>query len=422
MINKKIAVIGIGYVGLPLAVELSNHFNVIGYDANKNKINNLNSGTDLNQQYSAKEINKKNLSFTNDQNKVTNSNIYIVCVPTPVTKKKLPNLKYLKKASILIGKTIKKNETVIFESTVYPGCTEEICIPLIEKYSSLKINADFYCGYSPERINPGDKINKLSNIKKIISASSKKGLKIVRNIYEKIIFAGLHEAESIKVAEAAKILENIQRSINISLINEASLIFRKLKINTHEVLNAASTKWNFIKFKPGLVGGHCIAIDPYYLTYKAKKVGINPKLILSGQNINNYIPLHIAKRVSKKINLNKKNKKRILVLGLTFKEDCPDIRHSKVFDIIDKLVKNGALVDVYDPWIKKNVLENKIKFKMIESLKNNNKNKYDSIILAVSHKIFKEIGFKKIKTLMKKKSFFFDVKSLFYKEEGVECL
>ena len=422
MINKKIAVIGIGYVGLPLAVELSNHFNVIGYDANKNKINNLNSGTDLNQQYSAKEINKKNLSFTNDQNKVTNSNIYIVCVPTPVTKKKLPNLKYLKKASILIGKTIKKNETVIFESTVYPGCTEEICIPLIEKYSSLKINADFYCGYSPERINPGDKINKLSNIKKIISASSKKGLKIVRNIYEKIIFAGLHEAESIKVAEAAKILENIQRSINISLINEASLIFRKLKINTHEVLNAASTKWNFIKFKPGLVGGHCIAIDPYYLTYKAKKVGINPKLILSGQNINNYIPLHIAKRVSKKINLNKKNKKRILVLGLTFKEDCPDIRHSKVFDIIDKLVKNGALVDVYDPWIKKNVLENKIKFKMIESLKNNNKNKYDSIILAVSHKIFKEIGFKKIKSLMKKKSFFFDVKSLFYKEEGVECL
>jgi len=422
MINKKIAVIGIGYVGLPLAVELSNHFNVIGYDANKNKINNLNSGTDLNQQYSAKEINKKNLSFTNDQNKVKNSNIYIVCVPTPVTKKKLPNLKYLKKASILIGKTIKKNETVIFESTVYPGCTEEICIPLIEKYSSLKINADFYCGYSPERINPGDKINKLSNIKKIISASSKKGLKIVRNIYEKIIFAGLHEAESIKVAEAAKILENIQRSINISLINEASLIFRKLKINTHEVLNAASTKWNFIKFKPGLVGGHCIAIDPYYLTYKAKKVGINPKLILSGQNINNYIPLHIAKRVSKKINLNKKNKKRILVLGLTFKEDCPDIRHSKVFDIIDKLVKNGALVDVYDPWIKKNVLENKIKFKMIESLKNNNKNKYDSIILAVSHKIFKEIGFKKIKTIMKKKSFFFDVKSLFYKEEGVECL
>jgi UDP-N-acetyl-D-glucosamine/UDP-N-acetyl-D-galactosamine dehydrogenase len=422
MINKKIAVIGIGYVGLPLAVELSNHFNVIGYDANKNKINNLNSGKDLNQQYSAKEINKKNLSFTNDQNKVTNSNIYIVCVPTPITKKKLPNLKYLKKASILIGKTIKKNETVIFESTVYPGCTEEICIPLIEKYSSLKINADFYCGYSPERINPGDKINKLSNIKKIISASSKKGLKIVRNIYEKIIFAGLHEAESIKVAEAAKILENIQRSINISLINEVSLIFRKLKINTYEVLNAASTKWNFIKFKPGLVGGHCIAIDPYYLTYKAKKIGVNPKLILSGQNINNYIPLHIAKRVSKKINLNKKNKKRILVLGITFKEDCPDIRHSKVFDIIDKLVKNGALVDVYDPWIKKNVLENKIKFKMIESLKNNNKNKYDSIILAVSHKIFKEIGFKKIKTLMKKKSFFFDVKSLFYKEEGVECL
>jgi UDP-N-acetyl-D-glucosamine/UDP-N-acetyl-D-galactosamine dehydrogenase len=420
MNNKKITIIGVGYVGLPLAVELSNHFIVTGYDANKAKIDNLKAGIDHNQQYSKKKIIKKNLTFTNEKNKIKDSNIYIVCVPTPVTKKNLPNLIYLKKASILIGNVIKKNETVIFESTVYPGCTEEICIPLIEKYSNLKINNDFHCGYSPERINPGDKINKLGNIKKIVSATSKKGLIIVKNIYKKIIFSGLHEAESIKVAEAAKILENIQRSINISLINEVSLIFRKLKINTHEVLNAASTKWNFIRFKPGLVGGHCIAIDPYYLTYKAKKVGINPKLILSGQNINNYIPLHIAKRVSKKINLNKKNKKKVLVLGLTFKEDCPDTRHSKVFDIIDKLEKNGALIDVYDPWIVKKDLEKKLKFKMIKNLKT--KNKYDAIILAVSHTIFKDIGFKNIKILMKKNSFFYDVKSLFYKEKGVECL
>ena len=420
MTNKKIAVIGIGYVGLPLAVELSNHFNVIGYDENKSKINNLKIGIDNNQQYFKKKILKKNLFFTSNKNEITNAETYIVCVPTPVTKKNLPNLKYLKKASILIGNTIKKNQTVVFESTVYPGCTEEVCIPLIEKYSNLKINKDFYCGYSPERINPGDKINKLGSIKKIVSSSSKKGLNIIKNIYKKIIFAGLHEAESIKVAEAAKILENIQRSINISLINEVSLIFRKLKINTNEVLNAASTKWNFIRFKPGLVGGHCIAIDPYYLTYKAKKVGINPKLILSGQNINNYISLHIAKRVSKKINLNKKNRKKVLVLGLTFKENCPDLRHSKVFDIIDKLVKNGGLVDVYDPWISKNDIEKKINFQIIENLKT--KKKYDAIILAVSHKIFKDIGFKKIKTLMKKDSFFYDVKSLFYKEEGVECL
>lgn len=420
MNKKKITVLGIGYVGLPLAVELSHHFDVIAYDKNKKKIENLKSGVDQNQQYTANKIKKKNLFFTYDITKIKNSNIYIVCVPTPVTKNNNPNLKYLKEASILIGKSLSKNDTVIFESTVYPGCTEEICIPLIEKHSKLKINKDFNCGYSPERINPGDKINKLGNIKKIISATSKDGLKVIKNIYKKIIFSGLHEAESIKVAESAKILENIQRSINISLINEASLIFRKLKINTNEVLNAASTKWNFIKFKPGLVGGHCIAIDPYYMTYKAKKVGINPKLILSGQNINNYIPIHIARRVSQKINLTKKNKKRILVLGITFKENCPDVRHSKVFDIIKKLKNNGAFVDVYDPWIEKKDLETKIKFNLLRTLQT--KKRYDAIILAVAHNYFKKIGFKKIKKFLKKDSFLYDVKSIFKNEKGVECL
>ena len=420
MNKKKITVLGIGYVGLPLAVELSHHFDVIAYDKNKKKIDDLKSGVDQNQQYSANQLKKKNLFFTQDKNSIKNSNIYIVCVPTPVTKNNNPNLKHLKEASILIGKSLSKNDTVIFESTVYPGCTEEICIPLIEKHSKFKINKDFNCGYSPERINPGDKINKLGNIKKIISASSKDGLKIIKNIYKKIIFSGLHEAESIKVAESAKILENIQRSINISLINEASLIFRKLKINTNEVLNAASTKWNFIKFQPGLVGGHCIAIDPYYMTYKAKKVGINPKLILSGQNINNYIPIHIARRVSQKINLTKKNKKRILVLGITFKENCPDVRHSKVFDIIKKLKNNGAFVDVYDPWIEKKDLETKIKFNLLRTLQT--KKRYDAIILAVAHNYFKKIGFKKIKKFLKKDSFLYDVKSIFKNEKGVECL
>ena len=316
-------------------------------------------------------------------------------------------------------KNFKKKDTVIFESTVYPGCTEEFCLPLIEKYSKLKVNKDFICGYSPERINPGDKINKLNNIVKIISASSKRGLKIVKNLYQKIIKAGLYEANSIKIAEAAKILENIQRSVNISLINEASLIFRKLKINTNEVLEAAGTKWNFVKFKPGLVGGHCIAIDPYYLTYKAKKVGVNPKLILSGQNINNYIPIHIANRVSKKINLSKKNPKKILILGLTFKEDCSDLRHSKVFDIINHLKKKGGRCDIFDPWIDGNELK-KINFNIIEKI--NPKIKYDAIILAVSHSIFKKIGFKKFNSVKKKNGFFYDVKSLFINEKNVECL
>ena len=307
---------------------------------------------------------------------------------------------------------------VIFESTVYPGCTEEFCIPIIEKKAKLSINKDFYCGYSPERINPGDKKNKLKNISKIISSSSKIGLIKMKQIYKKIIDANLYETENIKVAEAAKLLENIQRSVNISLINEVSLIFRKLKINTHEVLEAANTKWNFINYKPGLVGGHCIAIDPYYLTYKARKVGIDPRLILSGQKINNYIPVHIANRVLKKIDLKKKNRKRILILGLTFKEDCSDLRDSKVFSIINTLKKKNCKIDVFDPWVNYKDLQKKIDFNLLVKLKNN---KYDAIILAVAHSIFRNIGFEKFNSLKKRNGFFYDVKSLFY-GKNVECL
>ena len=417
--KKKIAILGVGYVGLPLAIELSKFYRIVAYDENIYKIKNLINGIDKNNQYNPREILKSKIKFSYDRNDLAGSNFFIVCVPTPINYKKLPKLTFLKKACITIGRTIKKKGTVIFESTVYPGCTEELCIPIIEKYSKLKINRDFNCGYSPERINPGDKINKLNNIVKIVSASSVRGLNIIKNLYKKIIKAGLYEAKSIKVAEAAKILENIQRSVNISLINEASLIFRKLKINTHEVLEAAGTKWNFIKFKPGLVGGHCIAIDPYYLTYKAKKVGVNPKLILSGQNINNYIPIHIAKRVIKKINLNKQSPKKILILGLTFKEDCSDLRHSKVFDIINHLKKKGGKCDVFDPWIDKNEL-GKINFNILEKI--NPKIKYDAIILTVSHDIFKKIGFKKFNSLMKKNGYFYDVKSHFINEKNVECL
>ena len=417
--KKKLSIFGVGYVGLPLAIEFSKFYNVVGYDQNKYKIDSLKLGIDSNQQYKRDKILKSKIKFTSDINDLSDSSFFLVCVPTPINHNKLPNLNYLKKACISIGKILKKNNTIIFESTVYPGCTEEFCLPLIEKYSKLKKDKDFLCGYSPERINPGDRKHKLSNIVKIISSSSTKGLKTVKSLYKKIIKAGLHEAKTIKIAESAKILENIQRSINISLINEASLIFRKLKINTHEVLEAASTKWNFIKFKPGLVGGHCIAVDPYYLTYKAKKVGINPKLILSGQSINNHIPIHIANRVAKKINLNKKNPKKILILGLTFKEDCSDLRDSKVFDIINHIKKKGGKCDVFDPWIHKNELK-KINLNIIKKIEKNKK--YDAIILAVAHSIFKKIGFKKFTATMKKNGFFYDVKSTFVNKKNVECL
>ena len=415
-----IGIIGVGYVGLPLALAFGKKNKVIAYDENKKKIHNLKKGADSNKTFTIKEILNSNINFTNNSNDLKDCNVYFVCVPTPVDKNNLPNLSYLKKASKLIGKYLNKKDLVIYESTVYPGCTEEFCIPLIEKKSNLILNKDFYCGYSPERINPGDKKKKLAHITKVISASSKKGLILVSDIYKKIIKADLHKAKNIKVAEAAKILENIQRSVNISLINEASLIFRKLKINTHDVLEAAKTKWNFAHYSPGLVGGHCIAIDPYYLTYKAKKVGIDPRLILSGQKINNHIPLHIANRVLKKIGINKKNKKKILILGLAFKENCSDIRDSKVFNIIDQLKKKGGHVDVFDPWINKNDLGKKNNFKMINYL--SNKKKYDAIILAVAHSVFKKIGFKKFNSIKKNNGFFYDVKSLFYGKKNVECL
>tara|TARA_B100002051_G_C16726617_1_gene635718 strand:- start:389 stop:1648 length:1260 start_codon:yes stop_codon:yes gene_type:complete len=413
-----IGIIGLGYVGLPLAVALGKNCFVTGYDNNINKIKYLKKGIDKNKIFTKSQINNSKVNFTYDEKYLNKCNVLIVCVPTPVNKRNLPDLTYLKNASEIVGRHLNKRDLVIFESTVYPGCTEEFCIPIIEKKAKLSINKDFYCGYSPERINPGDKKNKLKNISKIISCSSKKGLLKMKQIYKKIINANLYEAENIKVAEAAKILENIQRSINISLVNEASLIFRKLKINTHEVLKAANTKWNFVNYKPGLVGGHCIAIDPYYLTYKARKVGVDPKLILSGQKINNYIPVHIANRVLKKINLNKKNKKNILILGLTFKEDCSDLRDSKVFNIIYTLKKKNCNIDVFDPWVNNKDLQKKITFKLIRKLKNK---KYDAIILAVAHSIFKKIGFEKINSLKKRNGFFYDVKSLFY-GNNVECL
>lgn len=417
--KDKIAIVGVGYVGMPLFFELSNYFHTVGFDINKKKINELRKGLDRNLQFSKKDLKKVKNFFSYSVNDLKDCNIYIVCVPTPLNNNKKPDLRYLKNSCKLISQILKRGDLIIFESTVFPGCTEEICIPLIEKISSLKLNQDFMVGYSPERVNPGDKKKKIKNIKKIVSGSSLEALKKIKNIYSRIVKAGIHVAPSIKVAEAAKILENVQRSINISLINEAAVIFNKLNIETKDVLEAASTKWNFLKYQPGLVGGHCIAVDPYYLTYKANQINLKPKLILSGQKINENIPIYIAKKVLKKINKNNIKLKKILILGFTFKENCADTRDSKVINIINyiKRFKNSH-IDVFDPWVSKSDT-NKL-YIQCNFLKNKNflnrKNFYDAIIVAVAHNYFKKIGFTKIYKLLKTNGVFFDVKSIFRKK------
>ena len=332
-----IAIIGLGYVGLPLAAEFSKCFKVTGYDASSSRISELKNGKDRTGEVEAASLkNNKNLYFSDDPVSIINANVYIVTVPTPVDKSKIPDLKPLQSASRTIGRYLKKDEIVIFESTVYPGATEEICVPILEELSSLIYNKDFYCGYSPERINPGDKINTLVNIKKITSGSNEKAAKFVKNLYEKIIMAGVFPASSIKVAEAAKVIENTQRDVNIALINELALIFNKLDIDTNEVLEAASTKWNFLSFKPGLVGGHCIGVDPYYLTHKAVEIGYKPEIIIAGRRINDSMGKFVAEQTILKLIKNNINpsKARVGILGLTFKENCPDLRNTKVIDIV----------------------------------------------------------------------------------------
>ena len=336
-----ISIIGVGYVGLPLAIKLSKYFKVYGYDANNERIDQLKKGIDIfkDQKISNKE--KKKIKFTNNINELENSNIFIVTVPTPVKKNKNPDLSHLISASKTVGSVMKRNSIVIYESTVYPGCTEEVCVPVLEKYSKLKANFDFFYGYSPERINVGDKKHKIENIKKIVSSSNKYSMKKIFKVYNSIIRAGVYKAESIKVAEAAKVIENTQRDLNIALINELSIIFSKLGINTNEVLNAALTKWNFVKYEPGLVGGHCVGVDPYYLTYKSKKIGYNPKVILSGRKTNDQMSKHVFDLVNKYAKKNHIDKKRykVLVLGYSFKENCSDIRNSKIEDLVNHFLK-----------------------------------------------------------------------------------
>ena len=412
MIIKKfnIGIIGVGYVGLPLAFSLRKYFSVVCFDTNKDRIYELNRNIDITNEINQKDLlNKKNIKFTAKEQDLINCNFYIVTVPTPI-KKKIPDFSYLENACITISNYLKKNDIIVFESTVYPGATEEILIPLIEKKSNLIFNKDFFIGYSPERINPGDKKHTIEKIVKIISGSNKRTLKNIELVYSKIIKAGLHKVSSIQIAEAAKVIENIQRDTNIALINEFSSIFRKMNLNTHEILKASATKWNFLPFKPGMVGGHCIGVDPYYLTYKAKKIGINPKVILSGRSINDDIPNKIIYYIKnlfskKKMSL---NRSKILIMGATFKENVPDIRNSQSLILYKNLKQISKSVDIYDPYIfRKDIKNFELNFqeKLIK--------KYDCIIITVAHKYFKKIGIKKIKKFTKRKSIIFDVKNMF---------
>ena len=415
--KEKICILGLGYVGLPLAFEFSKRFKVIGFDLDKQKIKNLKNNVDTTGEIENKNLNKlKNIFFTSNIDACKNCNIFIVTVPTPILKNKKPDLSYLKKASSFIGRVIKKNDLVVFESTTYPGCTEEICIPIIEKKSKLILNEDFFCGYSPERVNPSDKKHKIPNINKIVSGSNSKALRKVFNLYKKIIKARIIKTSTIKVAEAAKVIENTQRDINIAFVNELMIIFNKLNIDTNEILKAASSKWNFLKFKPGLVGGHCIGVDPYYLEFKAKKLGIKPQVISAGRNINDSIPKFVVKKILKilKIRKNLKNKTKTLILGITFKENCNDFRNSKIFDIITLLKKNGHNVDVFDPVADPNLLFKEHGIKLMKKLKKKN---YDIVLGAVKHNYFLNKKKSYFLKLIKEKGFIYDFKNIFDKQE-----
>ena len=408
----KIGIIGLGYVGLPLAVEFGKHRPVIGFDINKERIEELKKGFDRTREVESDELKSSSgLSFSSTIEDLKQVKYFIVTVPTPVDEFKKPDLFPLESASKTVGGVLKKGDIVIYESTVYPGCTEEVCVPILENVSGLKFNVDFFCGYSPERINPGDKLHRVTTIKKVTSGSTPEIAEEVDQLYLTIIKAGTHKASSLKVAEAAKVIENSQRDINIAFVNELALIFERMGIDTSEVLEAAGTKWNFLPFKPGLVGGHCIGVDPYYLTYKAEGLGYRPEVILAGRRINDNMGQHIATCVVKLMAKNDLpiNKGRILVLGITFKEDCPDIRNSKVIDVIHELQSYGAVVDVYDP--QADAVEVKHEYDL--SLVQKPTGTYHAIVLAVSHGQFKSIDWNSIKD---NKTVVYDVKGFLSKE------
>lgn len=410
--NIKLAVIGLGYVGLSLAVEFAKKRNVIGFDIKKKRIKELKNGKDSNLEEKSKAISSNKLFFTSNFKDLKGANCFIVTTPTPVNTKNNPDLTALFAATKMVGKILKHGDIVIYESTVYPGCTEEECVPILEKNSGLKFNKDFFCGYSPERVNPGDRKHRIPIIKKITSGSTLEISNLIDKLYNEIIIVGTHKAASIKIAEAAKVIENTQRDLNIALINELAIIFNKLNIDTQAVLEAAKTKWNFLPFYPGLVGGHCIGVDPYYLTYKSKQIGYNPKIILAGRKLNDSMGTYVVSRLKNEMKQKSINikKSRVLLMGLTFKENCPDLRNSGAKNIINQLKKNKCKFDLYDPYA--NYLEiNKI-YKTYPQ-KKLKKNTYDAVILAVAHKEFKKMGFKNIVKLCKKSHIIYDLKYIF---------
>lgn len=418
MLNLKIAVIGLGYVGLPLAVEFGKQLPVVGFDINASRIAALNGGNDHTLEVSKEELAQAiTLTYSSDINELKDCNFFIVTVPTPIDDYKQPDLAPLIKASTAIAGILKPNDIVVYESTVYPGATEEVCIPVLEQVSGLVFNQDFYAGYSPERINPGDKEHRVTNILKVTAGSTPEVADFVDEVYNLIITAGTHKAASIKVAEAAKVIENTQRDVNIALINELAVIFNKMGIDTQAVLEAAGTKWNFLPFRPGLVGGHCIGVDPYYLTHKAQAIGYNPEIILAGRRLNDsmgeYVVTQLVKTmIKKRIQV---EGARVLILGLSFKENCPDVRNTKVIDIVHELQEYNIEVDVYDPWIDKAEAEREYHIVPVERPISNG---YDSIILAVAHSEFVEMGIAHIRSLGKANHVLYDLKYVFTKEDA----
>jgi len=410
LLNIKIAIIGLGYVGLPLAVEFGKVRSVVGFDINPTRIDQLKSGHDFTLETEPEELKApKHLSFSINPNDLHSCNCFIVTVPTPIDQYKRPDLGPLIKASETVGKVLKAGDVVIYESTVYPGCTEEDCVPVLEKFSGLKFNQDFFCGYSPERINPGDKEHRLTSIKKITSGSSPEVAELVDELYKQIIAAGTHKASSIKVAEAAKVIENTQRDLNIALVNELALIFNRMGIDTESVLNAAGSKWNFLPFRPGLVGGHCIGVDPYYLTHKAEAVGYHPEIILAGRRLNDKMGAYVVTQLVKTMASRRMHVSgsRVLIMGMTFKENCPDLRNTRVVDIIQELNDYKIQVEVFDPWADPVQAQNEYGISLVQNLE---PGAYDAIVLAVAHHQFKTMGANAIRNLGRPVHVLYDLK------------
>jgi UDP-N-acetyl-D-galactosamine dehydrogenase len=415
--HLKVGVVGLGYVGLPLAVEFGKRFQTVGFDIKPDRVDELRKGHDSTLEVDSAELREaKKLTYTTKLADLKPCRVFIVTVPTPIDEYKRPDLTPLVKSSESVGQVLKKGDVVVYESTVYPGCTEEVCVPILERASGLKFNKDFFAGYSPERINPGDKEHRLPTIRKVTSGSTPDVAEFVDSLYRSIITVGTHKASSIKVAEAAKVIENTQRDVNIALINELALIFNRLGIDTEEVLNAAGSKWNFLPFRPGLVGGHCIGVDPYYLTHKAQAIGYHPEMILAGRRINDNMGIYVAQQVAQLMIMRKIQVRdsRILIMGLTFKENCPDVRNTKIVDVVHELEKYGAKVDVYDPWADADEAQHEYGLRPVPKLKNGT---YDAVVMGVAHKEFRALGIQKVRALGKKTHVLYDIKYVFRTDE-----